>query len=149
MPATSMSSPLRPSEAMARPVHPILRRAVWGAVLGVLLFLSACGRGENNEEGERTYARGCYSCHGSGGLGDGPTARLMGIRPANLQQAVREKSKAELLETIVRGRRAMPAFGRSLTEAQREAVYQYLFTLPGKEGAVSRGLDPTGVQGLR
>ncbi len=134
---------------MACPVSPGVRRAMAGAVLSVSLVLSACGSSDDIAEGERTYARRCYACHGAVGLGDGPTARLMGITPANLQQAVREKSKAEILDTITRGRQVMPAFGRSLTEAQREAVYQYLFTLRERKATVSRGLDPTGVRGLR
>ncbi len=134
---------------MQRPFHQMARRAMWGAFLGLFLVLSACESAENIEEGERIYARGCYSCHGAVGLGDGPTARLMGITPANLQQAVREKSKAEILDTITRGRQAMPAFGRSLTEAQQEAVYRYLLTLQRKKTIAPRGLDPTGIRGLR
>jgi mono/diheme cytochrome c family protein len=139
----------RPTETMTRLSHHVLRRMIWGVSLGVLLVLPACGGSEDIDEGARTYARGCYSCHGSVGLGDGPTAKLMGIQPANLQQAVREKSKAEILNTMTRGRQAMPAFGRSLTEAQREAVYRYLLTLQGKRAIASRGLDPTGIRGLR
>ncbi len=73
---------------MQRPFHQMARRAMWGAFLGLFLVLSACESAENIEEGERIYARGCYSCHGAVGLGDGPTARLMGIKPANLQMAV-------------------------------------------------------------
>ncbi|MFQ5657565.1 MAG: c-type cytochrome [Candidatus Methylomirabilales bacterium] len=134
---------------MAHPFHEILPRMIWGASLGVLLVLSGCGSGGSVEEGARTYARGCYSCHGPAGLGDGPTAKLMGIKPANLQRAVREKSKTEILETIARGRKAMPAFRHTLTLAEREAVYRYLLTLPGKQTTVARGLDPTGAQGLR
>jgi mono/diheme cytochrome c family protein len=132
-----------------RPFHEILRGTVWGALCIVVLFLTGCGSNGSIEEGEQTYVRGCYSCHGSVGLGDGPTAKLMGIQPANLQQAVREKSKAEILNTITRGRQVMPAFGRSLTEAQREAVYRYLLTLQGKRAIASQGLDPTGIRGLR
>lgn len=129
--------------------HHVLRRMIWGAFLGVLLALPACGSSKGIEEGARTYARGCYSCHGPVGLGDGPTAKLMGIQPANLQQAVRERSKSEVLGTIARGRNAMPAFRHTLTDAEQEAVYLYLLTLPEKKVTVSRGLDPTGIRGLR
>ena len=129
--------------------HIILPKIIWGVSLGALLVLPACGGIEDIEEGARTYARGCYSCHGPAGLGDGPTAKLMGIQPANLQNAVREKSKSEVLDTIARGRNAMPAFRHTLTEAERDAVYRYLLTLPEKEVKVSRGLDPTGIRGLR
>ncbi len=134
---------------MQRPFHRMARRQIRAACVGFVLVLSACGSGNPIGEGEKIYSKRCYSCHGAVGLGDGPTARLMRIKPANLQQAVREKPKVAILETIARGRKVMPAFGHSLTEAQREAVYQYLHTLPGKKAPVSRGLDPTGAQGLR
>jgi mono/diheme cytochrome c family protein len=134
---------------MQRPFHRMARRQIRAACVGFVLVLSACGSGNPIGEGEKIYSKRCYSCHGETGAGDGPTARLMGIKPANLQVAIREKSKGELLGTIIRGRQAMPAFGHSLTMAQREAVYQYLHTLPGKKAPVSRGLDPTGAQGLR
>jgi len=74
---------------------------------------------------------------------------MLGIKPADLQRAVMEKSRDEILETIAQGRNVMPAFGRSLSEGEREAVYDYLRTLPTRKGSASRGLDPTGAQGLR
>ncbi|MCI0659402.1 MAG: cytochrome c [Acidobacteria bacterium] len=103
--------------------------ATLGALLALLLVLAGCGSGGSPQEGERIYAKHCGSCHGEAGLGDGPTARLAGLKPANLSVAVREKSRAEILGTINRGRQAMPAFGHILTDAEREAVYQYLRTL--------------------
>lgn len=124
-------------------------KTIGGALLGLSLVLSACGSEDAVKAGQRIYARRCYACHGETGVGDGPTARLMGIKPANLRRAVREKPKAKLLEVITRGRQAMPAFGPSLTEVEREAVVQYLRTLPEKKAAISRGLDPAGIQGLR
>jgi len=69
--------------------------------------------------------------------------------PISLARAVMEKSRDEILETIAQGRNVMPAFGRSLSEGEREAVYDYLRTLPTRKGSASRGLDPTGAQGLR
>ena len=134
---------------MQRPFHRMARRQMQAACVGFVLVLSACGSGNPIGEGEKIYSKRCYSCHGETGAGDGPTARLMGIKPANLQVAVREKSKAEILDTITRGRQAMPAFGRSLTEAQQEAVYRYLLTLQRKKTIAPRGLDPTGIRGLR
>ena len=119
-----------------------------GALFALFLILSGCGSGGSPEEGERIYAKHCGSCHGEAGLGDGPTARLAGIKPANLPVAVREKSRAEILGTISKGRQPMPAFGHILTDAEREAVYEYLRTLPEKRTAVSAGLDPPGGRGL-
>jgi high-affinity iron transporter len=107
-----------------------------GAALALLLVFSGCGSGGSPQEGAQIYAKHCASCHGDTGIGDGPTARLMGLKPANLPAAVREKPRAEILGTINRGRQAMPAFGHLLTDAEREAVYQYLRTLPEKRAAV-------------
>lgn len=109
-----------------------------GALLALFLVLSGCGSGGSPQDGERIYAKHCGSCHGEAGVGDGPTARLAGLKPANLPVAVREKSRAEILGTISRGRQAMPAFGRILTDAEREAVYQYLRTLPEKKVSLDR-----------
>ena len=114
------------------------RSAIGGALLAVLLVVSGCGSGGNPQDGERIYAKHCGSCHGEAGLGDGPTARLAGLRPANLPAAVREKSRAEILGAISKGRQAMPAFGRILTDAERETVYEYLRTLPGKKVSLDR-----------
>ena len=119
------------------------RNATGGALLALFLILSGCGSGGNPQDGKRIYAKHCGSCHGEAGLGDGPTARLTGIKPANLPVAVREKSRAEIVGTISKGRQAMPAFRRILTDAEREAVYQYLRTLAEKRAAVSPGLGPT------
>lgn len=107
-------------------------------MLALLLVVSGCGSGGNPQDGERIYAKHCGSCHGEAGVGDGPTARLAGLKPANLPVAVREKSRAEILGTISRGRQAMPAFGRILTDAEREAVYEYLRTLPEKKVSLDR-----------
>jgi len=112
--------------------------ATGGALLALVLLLSGCGSGGSPQGGERIYAKHCGSCHGEAGVGDGPTARLAGLKPANLPAAVREKSRAEILGTISRGRQAMPAFGRILTDAEREAVYQYLRTLPEKKVSLDR-----------
>jgi mono/diheme cytochrome c family protein len=112
--------------------------ATGGALLALLLVVSGCGSGGNPQDGERIYAKHCGSCHGEAGVGDGPTARLAGLKPANLPVAVREKSRAEILGTISRGRQAMPAFGRILTDAEREAVYEYLRTLPEKKVSLDR-----------
>ncbi|MGH7473861.1 MAG: c-type cytochrome [Candidatus Methylomirabilales bacterium] len=114
------------------------RSATGGAVLALFLVVSGCGSGGSPPDGERIYAKHCGSCHGEAGVGDGPTARLAGLKPANLPMAVREKSRAEILGTISRGRQAMPAFGRILTDAEREAVYQYLRTLPEKKVSLDR-----------
>ncbi len=117
--------------------------ATGGALLWLLLVVSGCVSGGSPQEGERIYAKHCGSCHGEAGLGDGPTARLAGLKPANLPVAVREKSRAEIVGTISKGRKAMPAFGRILTDAERDAVYQYLRTLAEERAAVSPGLGPT------
>ena len=133
---------------MGPSVFAIRERWKWWPLLGILL-LSACGSRGGSEEGQAIYQRRCLPCHGETGVGDGPTARMLGIKPANLQNAVVEKSRGEILETIAQGRNVMPAFGRSLTEGEREAVYDYLRTLPTRKGSAFRGLDPTGAQGLR
>jgi mono/diheme cytochrome c family protein len=143
-----MSSPSRLSESIKASVIAIRQRWKWWPLLGILL-LAACGSRGGSEEGQAIYLRRCLACHGETGVGDGPTAKMLGIKPADLQRAVMERSREEVLETIAQGRNLMPAFDESLSAGEREAVYEYLRTLPARKRSAFRGLDPTGAQGLR
>lgn len=114
---------------MRPPALALRKIGKWWPFLGVLL-LTACGNPGGSTEGEAIYQKRCLSCHGEAGVGDGPTAKMLRIKPADLRKAVVEKPREEILETIAQGRKLMPAFGQSLTEREREAVYEYLRTLP-------------------
>lgn len=125
-------------------------KGVLTPLLLIIGLLSACSSA-GQIDGATIYANRCSTCHGERGLGDGPTAKALGLNAANLQRAVKEKSRADLLRVIELGRNAMPAFRLSLSEAERKAVLEYTMGLASRQtgGSVARGLDPSGNQGLR
>lgn len=91
-------------------------------------------------EGQRLYVSYCLLCHGTGGRGDGPLAKAMNIRPANLKTTVRSRSDTILTKIItgegrqtITGRdrhnllnEAMPEWKEVFTESQVKALIAYL-----------------------
>src|SRR5439155_20711566 len=67
------------------------------------------------------YVEECAQCHGEGGKGDGPKARLHFPAPADLTDAHRMNSvtDGEIFYQISEGRKPMPSFKTRLTEDQR------------------------------
>lgn len=67
---------------------PSVRPLVVLAPLGVLLVLAACNPFQPKEPpmptGQQDYDAVCATCHGTGGLGDGPSAAGLPVKPANL-----------------------------------------------------------------
>jgi mono/diheme cytochrome c family protein len=66
------------------------------------------------EIGAPIYARYCSSCHGLGGHGDGPTAKTLRTRPADLT-AIAKRRNGEFREAeiakFIDGRFELPAHG--------------------------------------
>ncbi len=91
-------------------------------------------------EGRRLYVSYCQLCHGTGGKGDGPLAKVMKISPADLTTTVRSRSDTILTKIITgEGRQtitgrdrhnllsdAMPEWKDVFNEAQITALIAYL-----------------------
>jgi cbb3-type cytochrome c oxidase subunit III len=91
-------------------------------------------------EGRRLYVSYCQLCHGTGGKGDGPLARVMKISPADLTTTVRSRSDTILTKIIsgegrqtITGRDrhnllsdAMPEWKDVFDASQIEALIAYL-----------------------
>jgi mono/diheme cytochrome c family protein len=91
-------------------------------------------------EGRRLYVSYCQLCHGTDGKGDGPLARKMQIRPADLTTTVRSRSDTILRKIITgEGRQtitgrdrhnlisdAMPEWKDIFSEFQVDALIAYL-----------------------
>lgn len=79
------------------------------------------------ERGRFVYFNFCASCHGSGGLGDGPTA-LRGYPPPPQLPAgkSREMKDGELFHVISYGRLNMPPHRKQLSQRDRWCVIQYI-----------------------
>jgi mono/diheme cytochrome c family protein len=86
----------------------------------------------NPANGEAIYAEKCAPCHGSLGMGDGPSAAELSVPVAALgdPQLARQRTPAEWFQIVTQGniQRFMPPF-TSLTDRQRWDVVAYAFTL--------------------
>jgi high-affinity iron transporter len=88
-------------------------------------------------EGHALFVRNCASCHGIGGMGDGPAARTLSTPPPAV--AVKRLTP-ELTPTLaynvisvgVRGT-AMTGFAPSLTPQQRWNIINYIYSLRGEQ----------------
>lgn len=79
------------------------------------------------------YREHCAVCHGLDGTGRGPTGlRLGGRNLADARWQARQDESA-LVATILKGRGAMPGFGRQLTEGDaRRMVVEVLRPLASR-----------------
>jgi mono/diheme cytochrome c family protein len=107
---------------------------------------------ETLAEAKTLYARDCAACHGTEGKGDGPAGRrLRGLQtmdpamprgPADFTDARRmlNASDAVLQGKILRGGMGtgMPEFGSLYTDAEIQAMVQYLRTFLFQPAAHSR-----------
>ena len=69
-------------------------------------------------KGRATYLANCTLCHGEYGMGDGPAATSLPIRPSNLRHTARHDLDGEMAWKIYTGRDPMPAWKHTLTEQQ-------------------------------
>lgn len=91
-------------------------------------------------EGRRLYVSYCLLCHGPEGKGDGPLAKVMEIKPADLSTTIRSRSNTILTKIItgegrqtITGRdrhnllnEAMPEWKDVFSDSQVQALIAYL-----------------------
>jgi mono/diheme cytochrome c family protein len=80
------------------------------------------------EASRSLFLQHCASCHGESGRGDGPQARHLPVRPADLSQHLSHHSESELLQIILQGR---PPFmpPASVSEEQARQIIAFLRSL--------------------
>ena len=104
------------------------------AVALVLAPLPPSPRGP--EPGRTLYQAHCATCHGVAGRGDSWRARMLFLRPGDLSSPAVAALPDRYLTDLVRhggstfGKPGMPSFGFVLSDAEIEAVIQYVRTLP-------------------
>lgn len=78
--------------------------------------------------GEAAYRQHCTICHGQQGKGDGPAASAFDPTPPDFTspESVVLLTDDELLEIVVKGRRAMPAFETVLEPALLLVLVRYV-----------------------
>ena len=107
-----------------RPLHGVF------ATLGTAVLASACGADQDPvvAEGRTLYEVNCQTCHGETGVGDGPMAASLPIRPVSLIEHVGHHSSSEMYRLITGGiPPAMPP--HTLTEEQVASIVDFIWTL--------------------
>ena len=93
--------------------------------------------------GQRLYRAQCVSCHGEGGMGDGPAAAAINPKPPALasDSVMRDVTPAMMFRKISVGvtGTAMPAFGSTLSADDRWNIVMYLSTLRSAPSQVAEG----------
>ena len=103
--------------------------------------------------GAQIYQANCAGCHGTLGRGDGPQARGLDPKPANLADwvALRDQSPLDYFRRVSIGvvGTAMPAFESRLSPEDRWAValYASVLRLPSPGGEVPPGLQAFATSG--
>jgi len=78
--------------------------------------------------GTRVFAQRCVLCHGPEGRGDGPGGKALNPKPRNFHDTayMRTRTDAQLLDTIHKGKGAMPKWGGVLSDAEITAVLAHI-----------------------
>ncbi len=80
-------------------------------------------------DGKKIAETNCVPCHGPKGLGDGPAAAALPVKPANwTSPAVQGEADGELFWKITNGRGPMPPW-KHLAENDRWALVYYIRSL--------------------
>jgi mono/diheme cytochrome c family protein len=84
--------------------------------------------------GTRVFAQRCALCHGPDGHGDGPGSKALNPKPRNFHDTAYMSSRtdAQLLDTIHKGKGAMPKWGGVLSEAEITAALAHIRELGKK-----------------
>lgn len=101
--------------------------SVLAALVGALL-LASTATAADLELGKKVYTAKCVSCHGADGKGNAKMAGMLKVTIPDLTGAAK-KSDADVLKLLAEGKKPMPAFGKSLSKNELDAVLQYAKSL--------------------
>jgi len=112
------------------------------AIMVVTLGMIPLSAFATGPDAQALFATHCASCHGAGGAPDldGPVVQGLGVEPANFSDPLfnSREPAADWVLVIEHGGASvglsnkMPAFGEVLTEAEIEAVVEYVKAIPGE-----------------
>jgi mono/diheme cytochrome c family protein len=72
-----------------------------------------------------TYKTKCAGCHGADGKGSTGVGKAMGVHDFGSDQVTRE-SDTDLISIVTAGKNKMPAYGKSLKEAEIKDLVAYV-----------------------
>lgn len=105
-------------------------KSCFPVLVAVIVSLGTVGSAHAQDEeikaGAAEYKTACYQCHGESGIGDGPMAKLLTIKPANLTLLAKNNNGSfpfrEVFQTIdgragtkAHGEGPMPIWGDRYT----------------------------------
>lgn len=79
--------------------------------------------------GKAVYDKKCQNCHGADGKGD---AKMEAKLKARTKLEIDGKSDEEMLKLLKEGKKPMPGYAKSLSEAEINDVWAYTKSLFGK-----------------
>ena len=83
--------------------------------------------------GKAVYVKECLQCHGALGKGDGPASKDLNPKPHDLSaEVVGKQTDGALFWKLTEGRKPMPSYEKTLTEAQRWQAINFVRTLSKK-----------------
>jgi mono/diheme cytochrome c family protein len=90
---------------------------------------------ETLTEAEQLFTDNCVLCHGEKGLGDGPGAKTIKVKPANFTDPkIQAETDGSLYWKMTNGRGPMPSWRDTLTDQERWELVGYIRKL-GKDTA--------------
>ncbi len=107
-----------------------MRFSRMSGVVAVFALVVAAGiptssRAADAKEGENLYKTKCAACHGADGSGNTAVGKKMNIRDFRSPE-VQKQSDDQLFEIIAKGKNKMPAYEKSLQEAQIKELVAYI-----------------------
>jgi mono/diheme cytochrome c family protein len=83
---------------------------------------------ETLADAEQLFTDNCVLCHGEKGMGDGPGAKTIKVKPANFTDAkmMAEETDGSLFWKMSNGRGPMPAWKENLTDKERWELVGYI-----------------------
>ena len=101
------------------------RSLVFVAALALILALPAMAAAP---DGTAIYKTKCASCHGADGSGQTPVGKSMKIRDLRSPE-VQKQTDIQLTDVIAGGKGKMPAYGKTLSTADIQALIAHIRTL--------------------
>jgi mono/diheme cytochrome c family protein len=83
---------------------------------------------ENLAAGQQTFTDNCQLCHGPKGMGDGPGAKTIKVKPANStdDKLMNSETDGSLFWKMSEGRGPMPSWKADFSETERWQLVLYL-----------------------
>jgi mono/diheme cytochrome c family protein len=104
-------------------------------IAAAALFIGGAARLASAEDGKALFDKSCMSCHGAGGKGDGPAAKMLKPPPGDFATTAKSLAEADIAKMVKEGGsegKKHTAFGKKLSDDQIAAVAKYVKDLAGK-----------------